>query len=737
MSLETHNFGFGNFVLDIKEKVLWQNGKPVSITPKVFQLLVVFVENHGRLLEKEELFRKVWEDRFVEEGNLTFTIRQLRKTLGDDKQNPQFIETVPRRGYRFIAGVKKIPIGDLVPSQVNTHDLTAGKELKPPAANFTNKENPESLTADVLPSLPVSDTGRTKKHFPYYLLILLFLVVIGTLTVVFWRSLFSSKGEDLRSRVIVPKLELLTNTGNARHAAISPDGTLMAYVSRTGERESLWLRQFETNSNLPILPPINEIYLSLRFAPDSKSIYFARGKKNEPDSIYQVSTLGGIPQKLISDVQESFTVSPDNAQISFSRFSKETREYSLLIAKTNGTEEKVLVKRTFPERFWALAWSPDGKTLACAVGEAESGSKDISIVEINPANGETKEISAKKWFQVKSLAWLPEKSGLIVSGRAKLSEQNQLWQISYPQNEINRLTADLHYYSEISLTDDAKKLVAVQSVKNFHLWLAEKNNPTEVRRLAESYRGVSWFPDGKIAYVSSASGNDDIWAMKPDGTEQAQLTTDDSTDYLPRVSPDGRFIIFVSDRGGKNHIWRMKPDGSEQTQLTNGNGEQCPSISPDGKWIVYHIDELKVFKYSLETGENIKLTDDTGFRPEVSPDGQFVAFFHGLDGKSASELYIVNFADGKVLKKFPTAGTMVSSWRMRWTPDGKGIWYGAFDENNVANLWLQPVDGGQPDKITNFTEYQIFDFDYLPSNQQFVSIRGAWNQDAVLIKDLR
>jgi len=108
MLLETHNFEFGEFLLDAKEKVLLRHGKPLSITPKGFQLLLVLVENHGHLVEKDELMKSVWVDSFVEEGNITFTIGLLRKLLGDDTKNSSFIETVPKRGYRFIADVRRV-----------------------------------------------------------------------------------------------------------------------------------------------------------------------------------------------------------------------------------------------------------------------------------------------------------------------------------------------------------------------------------------------------------------------------------------------------------------------------------------------------------------------------------------------------------------------------------------------------------------------------------------------------
>src|SRR5687767_3402352 len=106
MSLQTNRFyEFADFRLDPDEKVLLRDGRPVPLTPKVFDTLQILIESAGRLLEKDKLMQKIWRDRFVEETNLKFNIKVLRKALGDDASNPRFIETVPRRGYRFIADV--------------------------------------------------------------------------------------------------------------------------------------------------------------------------------------------------------------------------------------------------------------------------------------------------------------------------------------------------------------------------------------------------------------------------------------------------------------------------------------------------------------------------------------------------------------------------------------------------------------------------------------------------------
>src|SRR5262249_26509381 len=109
MSLQTkHIYEFGPFRLDATEHLLLRDGESIPLQPKTFDLLLALVERHGHLLEKEELLKKVWPDTFVEEANLASNISLLRKTLGDGENGHRYIETVPKRGYRFVADVKKL-----------------------------------------------------------------------------------------------------------------------------------------------------------------------------------------------------------------------------------------------------------------------------------------------------------------------------------------------------------------------------------------------------------------------------------------------------------------------------------------------------------------------------------------------------------------------------------------------------------------------------------------------------
>lgn len=103
---------FGPFLIDVRERVLRRDGRPLALTPKAFDVLAALVEQPGRLLSKEELLQKVWPDAFVEESNLAYNVFALRKALGDTADNAQYIETVAKRGYRFTATVTSVSEGN-------------------------------------------------------------------------------------------------------------------------------------------------------------------------------------------------------------------------------------------------------------------------------------------------------------------------------------------------------------------------------------------------------------------------------------------------------------------------------------------------------------------------------------------------------------------------------------------------------------------------------------------------
>src|SRR5215813_2579719 len=124
---------FGPFRLDTDERLLMRDGRVAPLPPKVFDTLLVLVENSGRVVSKDELMQSLWSDIFVEESNLTQNISQLRRALGDGAAGAQYIETIPKRGYRFVAGVQSFAVNDMSTEEaiaVNGHAPAPAVELE-------------------------------------------------------------------------------------------------------------------------------------------------------------------------------------------------------------------------------------------------------------------------------------------------------------------------------------------------------------------------------------------------------------------------------------------------------------------------------------------------------------------------------------------------------------------------------------------------------------------------------
>src|SRR4026208_2474840 len=136
MSLLINRFyRFGDFTLDIDQRVLLREGKPIALTPKVFDTLLILVENSDQIVEKEELMRRLCPNTFVEEGNLTVNIQQLRKSLSDDARDPRYVATVARRGYRFIADVEAIMGDKSAPGGQSVRQFEPSEALSSDAVN--------------------------------------------------------------------------------------------------------------------------------------------------------------------------------------------------------------------------------------------------------------------------------------------------------------------------------------------------------------------------------------------------------------------------------------------------------------------------------------------------------------------------------------------------------------------------------------------------------------------------
>ncbi len=731
-----HLYEFGEFRLDIKEKILMRGGEPVELTPKAFELLSVFVENHGRLLEKNELMDKIWADSFVEESNLTFNIRQLRKTLGDDARAPKFIKTVRQHGYRFIADVKRIS------KEENLKDETVAATAEDTPKEETVAASDFQFEKTALAEQPASAPPKTKKFFMPVLLASVILL-IGTLVIVSWYARSDSFGLTAPVLSATFASEKLSTNGKVAFAVISPDGKNVVYTNgKGGDKQSVWLRQLEDGSNVEIIPPSEDIYYGLALSPDEKTLYFVRRPRrtSEPNSIYRVSIYGGIPNKIISETEGWISISPDGAKISFVRCSFRDDDYcSLWIADSaDGKNARKILSRPRPFRIGDNRISPDGKQIAFAVGQSATASNEFSLAEVNLESGAERELTGEKFFDIKNLAWLPDKSGLLLTASRIPNKNFRIWQISAATGEAAPLTKDSETYSVLSLDKDATKIVSTQFKQDYRLRLLHSEDSPVSRFLADA-SSVAFAPDGRIYFSSIMSGNDEIWSINADGSGQRQLTNTAADEVVPVVSPDSNSVFFVSNRTGAAQIWRMNPDGSNQTQITQKEGGAPLFVSPDGEWVYYrHSLTSMLWRVSTKEGIGQLILNKVKSRFAISPDGLQVAYTERQGDERI--LTIASLTDGQIVKTFHPADKKALLINIVWMPDGKNLVYvSAIREYEDKVLWIQPLDEETPRQIAVLGNEELGDFGLAvsPDGKSFAVVQGEWLHDAVLLKGLK
>jgi serine/threonine protein kinase len=538
----------------------------------------------------------------------------------------------------------------------------------------------------------------------------------------------------------------LTTNGNTRVAAISPDGKYVAYVMEEAGQQSLWLRQVAISSNVRLIPLAEVTYYACAFSQDGNYIYYAMDDRNNPPAIYKVPVLGGSPTKVLGSLSGPIMISPDGTQIAMVEIDQEKQEATLSIANLDGTGKRRLLSRKAPEFVNWLAWSPDGKSLACTVAGFTVRDPLVTITEVQIADGAEKAITSQRWLGSGEIAWLSDKSGLVVIAQHRDSSFHQLYHVSYPEGVVQSITNDLTDYRGVSLSADSKALVSVQVQRLSNIWLAKgakDYSASQVTPGAGTYYDLAWTPDGHLLYASDASGSSDIWEMKLDGTNQKQLTAGAGRNYAPTATPDGRYIVFHSNRSGTWQIWRMDRNGSNPKQLTfDSLDSNWPHVSPDSQTIVYHHLDANLtqtlWKIGIDGGTPVQLTNKLSLRPVISPDGKWIAcWYYGEMSNQRIQIGIIPFAGGEATKTFDLTPNASAGWDsiIKWSPDGRAITY-VDDYNNTDNIWSQPIAGGQSRQLTNFRDSQIFAFDWLRDGRLVFS-RGFRTGDAVLIKDSR
>lgn len=742
-------FSFAGFELDTAHRSLRREGKPVALHAKAFDLLAFLVENAGKVVSRDEILDVVWAGQFVEESNLTVQISALRKILGEPKNAPHFLLTIPGKGYKFVADVgngKEIIIERHKVSRLVVEDEIEETENQTNGNGHHTAQIAETISAPGKTAPQVN--GKSKNN-------LLVASAIGVLLVGvfgYWIYQRNIEQQNFASRWITPTQAMephqLTTNGKVSFAALSPDGNHFAYTVGQTDKPSLWYANTNGKQQIQIRPPEKGSYHGLTFAPDGNEIYYAASdEKNRQGTLFRIAVLGGVPQKVLSNIESPVTFSPDGKQLAFVRQDLKRRLSFLVIADAaDGANERELAKRPMEKRFTprGAAWSPDGKLIAVGVISGTQMS-DEDVLLVNAQNGTAEKFGAMTFQQVRRVAWLKDGSGLFVNAIEKdVWDDRHLWLIEYPGGNAQKVTQDLFHYgmASLSISNDGTKLLSVSSVKASDIFVSPRDALTPGKKISanslgklDGAGGLAWTTDGRIVFSAFFDKTQVLWIMDADGGNARQLTQPGFLDRFPVVTKDNRYAVFHSTRGVGWNLWRIGLDGGNLKQLTTDGGSMR-QFSADGQWILYSAVTPEgfrsIWKVSIDGGEPVRLTNQPSFYPSVSPDGKmFACSYRTADEKV--QLGIFPIDGGEPLYSFDVPPKTSFDVGIRWTPDGQSLVYRDFG----PSLRQQRLTGGAPEKILEFPDEIIYAFDWSFDGQQFAVAHGEDVRDVVLITNNR
>jgi Tol biopolymer transport system component/DNA-binding winged helix-turn-helix (wHTH) protein len=685
------SFEFGPFVLDPSEQTLLRDGRPVPLTPKVFEVLRVLVEHAGHLVDKETLLKEVWPDSFVEEGALNRSVSVLRKALGESASGPKYIETVPKRGYRFV--------------EKAVHRV---------------ENNPTPLLQ------PGPRAGLSRRAVAA-------VVVVLIAAALSYRMLRPRDAEPTARTPVAPAHSQVTFTGKAGSPTLSPDGRRIAYVSDERSEKELIVQDLAGGQPRVAYTAPEVGYL--RWSPDgSELLLWARGGAD--DGVYVMSPDGGTPRRIVQG-QYIACWSPDGSTIAVA---------SVLVGKIwlfnkLGQEKRTLLLHGAHWSISDIDWSAATDRLVFVSTDNQA---HFTIWTVRP-DGTDQTVVLEDNTEITATRWAPDGNAIYYFRRANQTVSLQKIGANLPDAGARSATtviAGLEPDRWFALSADGQRLIYTRAPYHSNLWMIEaasgsdRPTPTELTVGTSIVERPRVSPDGKsILFNMGHEPRANLYTMAITGGSPRQLTFLDSFNVAGAWSADGTRIAFASTQDGKARVWTVNRDGGMPRALSSGNLSDSFDLTwSPGSQILYQQTGNRNYNVldPVTLTERLLVSDPLRgwiFSPVYSADGRRIAVY--WNRRPHRGLWVIDVTTGEETWLYGTAGTVLMP--IGWSADGRSIYAVEGKPGTIrgstlpigetlreAHILNVPLNGKSVTTVASFPSQEIGGLTMTPDAGRFV-----------------